>query len=568
MIKNLRACNLYLYIILVTAFLASCKKFEDPALFFEEEPELVAQKARKVLIISIDGLSGLELKKDVPENIGKLLAHAKYTYEGMADANTGDASTWATLLSGISSNNHGIHGNSFEEELDEDDPHGDNSSGESIGFITFFQRVLEQGKNFKSFSATSVQILDENIMSYADFRILKNNDVEVKDAAINTLESENISFGVVNFRGVNDAGLTGGFNLDNPAYKKAIDQVDDYIGEIKTALESREEFEKEDWMIVVTANHGGRGNAYGGGSLEERKVPIIFYNTNFVGQEYEIPDFTNSFKARNGINGTIPAADADRYNIGTSGEFTIQLKLLMHQFGTLNGAIISKQNNTGNPDDGWSFIHNGGLGWRLKVKGTHVVAGTPTFEVGKWYTLTARIYMDGATRKAQVFTDGALISDGTVGTVQGTSTANFNVGYSASYVGGTLIQSVKDVVIYDTALPVEYIQNNYCKSPVDNTYASNMIGNWSMSDGTGNKLKNDVVGAPDFTLNGTYAWEFMQSDFCKMLTGTVENENEMMVSSTDVLPQIAYWLGITPHDSWGLEGKLFLNQYEMEFLAN
>jgi len=102
---------------------------------------------------------------------------------------------------------------------------------------------------------------------------------------------------------------------------------------------------------------------------------------------------------------------------------------------------------------------------------------------------------------------------------------------------------------------------------VDETHQGNMIGSWSIGDGLGSTLKNSVPGAPDFTINGNYGWEFLPNDFCKVLTGEEENKNQLLVNAADILPQVFYWLDIETHDSWGLEGKVILDRFEQEFLG-
>ncbi|NGM62154.1 DUF4983 domain-containing protein [Sphingobacterium sp. SGG-5] len=564
---------LILLFILVTAFsLNACKQYFDPPLVFEPDPGPNLTKDRKVLLISIDGLAGLELYNYVPANINTLLEHSKYTFEGIADANTHDAAAWTTILSGKNSAKHGVHSNDFDDEaeVDPDDPHGHEGSGESTGYITVYQRLLETGRSLKSLSITPWAPLDQNMFNLSDENGVVESDEAAKDKAVDRIKNgeDNLTFTVVNFRDLNAAGLAGGFSMENADYKTTLDRIDGYIGDILEAVSQRKRSANEDWVIIVTSNHGGINDSYGGSSLEERKVPIIYYNENFVGQQFSVPPFTTAFRARNGVNGTIPAVEAEMYNIGTSGEYTIQLKLMVHQFGSNNPAIISKQSNTGNAVDGWSFIHNTGVGWRIKVRGTQITAANPKFDIDKWYTLTARIYMDGTTRKVQVFTDGTLINEGDLGTAQGSSSNDLNVGYAPAWTGGTTIQTVKDLCIYNTALPAQYIQDTYCQSPIDyGNYEDNLIGYWALGDGIGSKLRNSVQGAPDFTLNGSYSWEFMQNDFCKIATGEEEDENEAFLYSIDILPQIFYWLNIETHDSWDLEGSVFLSKFETEFIG-
>lgn len=574
-----RGWNL-LVVLIVLIIAGSCQKFADPALVFEEEPDVVVQKARKVLIISVDGLSGIELEKYVPQNIQKLLEHSKYTFSGMADAQTGDASTWATMLSGKSSANHGVHGNSFEEEIDEDDPHGHNSSGGATGYVTFFLRLLEQGKNLKSFSATSWTELDENVMAYADTRILKSNDEEVKMIAIDTLKTNNISFGVINFRDVNDAGVAGGFSLDNPAYKAAIDKVDSYIGEIRNAIESRSNFENEDWMIIVTANHAGTGNEYGGASFEERKVPIILYNANFVGQEFETPELAQFARLSGSwsapVRALVPAEKATAFNFGTTGEYTVQLKMNLKSRGSSWPGFFGKKATTENTNarPGWAFMLYDPAEspkWRPFIG--HQTSGPVSqlsnlqLQLEEWTTLTMKIYEADGKRYVRGFTNDNVHTDFEITGRDLNNNEPLILGGMPGWISTTPTFDVSDIRIYNTALSDEYIKNTYCQdgTTASDTYYSNLIAYWPIKEGVGNLLK-DIVGNADFVFERPTSWMISSPNFCNIPLNEDDARNQVLVYSIDILPQIAYWMGVTPQDSWALEGKLFLDRYEAEFL--
>ena len=41
------------------------------------------------------------------------------------------------------------------------------------------------------------------------------------------------------------------------------------------AIESRETYETEDWLIVVTSDHGGKGTGHGKESIQERMTFIV-----------------------------------------------------------------------------------------------------------------------------------------------------------------------------------------------------------------------------------------------------------------------------------------------------
>jgi len=50
-----------------------------------------------------------------------------------------------------------------------------------------------------------------------------------------------------------------------PGYRHAIEQVDAHIGRVVEALSTRKDPAGEDWLIVVTSDHGGKGFKHGGG---------------------------------------------------------------------------------------------------------------------------------------------------------------------------------------------------------------------------------------------------------------------------------------------------------------
>ena len=55
-------------------------------------------------------------------------------------------------------------------------------------------------------------------------------------------------------------------------------KMDEYIGQLLDAIKARPNYYYEDWLIVITSNHGGKADGtYGGMSLEERNMFGIFY---------------------------------------------------------------------------------------------------------------------------------------------------------------------------------------------------------------------------------------------------------------------------------------------------
>ena len=64
------------------------------------------------------------------------------------------------------------------------------------------------------------------------------------------------------FKKVDITGHRSGFSKDNPEYINAIQTVDSQIKRVLETIESRISRDEEDWMIVVTSDHGGGGIGY------------------------------------------------------------------------------------------------------------------------------------------------------------------------------------------------------------------------------------------------------------------------------------------------------------------
>ena len=72
-------------------------------------------------------------------------------------------------------------------------------------------------------------------------------------------------------------GHATGFGPQNPKYISAFRDADAVGMDFIEAIESRATFDTEDWLILITTDHGGSGTGHGGPSFEER-MTFIFSN--------------------------------------------------------------------------------------------------------------------------------------------------------------------------------------------------------------------------------------------------------------------------------------------------
>lgn len=571
-------------LLLLTMAISSCTKYIDPPLVFEKEPEKVNEKKRKVLIIGVDGLAGEALKAYVPQTIAKILPHAKYTFEGVADEDTGDVSTWTSIVSGVSSVKHGIHGNDFEEDFDENDPHGDSDVG-GVGFVSIFQRLEETGKKYQSFAVTSNPLISENLFGFAKDNVLTNSDLEVKNTAVAKLKegSDDLAYSVVHFAELNDAGVEFGFDGTNADYKAAMDKVDSYIGEILTAIEGRETYDNEQWLIVITSNHGGIGNSYGGDSVEERTVPIIYFYKDFTPLDMIRPEVNNSLIITGNSAANSPQisnANASAYTLGEDGEFTVSARVLLETIpGSASHALLFGNTNAGYGSvSGWHFMIEGSNTARFRVilgDGTSnlkfIYGGGKSAVTGLWYTLMLRVYKEGNIRYAQLYINGEA---GTAVDITGfkiafktNSTATrFTLGPGGLATAGTANFKINNLAFINKALTEQEIADLTCQEGFETTsaYYGDITGFWKLAEGSGKEaLVNQITTTnnTNFQITQTgYRWKLGANWGC-------QNANKPILYAYDIFASTFYWIKETIPAAWGIEGTSFLSTYETEFVG-
>ena len=82
------------------------------------------------------------------------------------------------------------------------------------------------------------------------------------------------------YENTDSAGHDFGFTFNNPVYKDGFKTEDAYGYEVIKAIEARETYDTEDWLIIVTSDHGGIGTGHGGPSIQER-MNFVVMNKNW-----------------------------------------------------------------------------------------------------------------------------------------------------------------------------------------------------------------------------------------------------------------------------------------------
>lgn len=245
---------------------------------------------KKAIVIGYDGCRADILAEIQNENsaIGAMLqdgASINLAYCGgvnYPEKNTQDTSTapgWCSILTGYWADVHGITGNGITKSLDTKTLLTSLTEDKVIDSASF---ITKWAGHFSRDNATYLlekQYCEENDLN-VDFNKCKNDEAthEATLSEINKADCSDFIF--VIYEPTDSAGHNYGFTFNNPRYKDAFVTADSYGFETIEAIKARETYDSEDWLIIVTSDHGGIGTDHGGESIQERMTFVVM-NSEF-----------------------------------------------------------------------------------------------------------------------------------------------------------------------------------------------------------------------------------------------------------------------------------------------
>ena len=81
-------------------------------------------------------------------------------------------------------------------------------------------------------------------------------------------------------------GHTGGYNSANALYQEKCREADQRGFSLIRTLKERSTYALEDWLIIISTDHGGKGKGHGGQSILERSTWIAINKPVPVTDEY------------------------------------------------------------------------------------------------------------------------------------------------------------------------------------------------------------------------------------------------------------------------------------------
>lgn len=241
-------------------------------------PEGKTQK--KAILIGYDGCRADVLTEIQKENSGISLllesgASFNLTYCGGVNypaENTQKTSTapgWCSVLTGMWADEHKITANDITKEVEPKTLLTSLTEDKTIGSAAF---ITKWAGHFSRDNATYLgekQYCEEKGLNVS-FNKLKNDEASLEFTLGEIEKADCADFIFVIYEPTDSTGHNRGFTYNNPKYKQAFKTADSYGFETINAIRQRESFETEDWLIIITSDHGGKGKDHGNASIQER----------------------------------------------------------------------------------------------------------------------------------------------------------------------------------------------------------------------------------------------------------------------------------------------------------
>ncbi|SMO52439.1 Type I phosphodiesterase / nucleotide pyrophosphatase [Saccharicrinis carchari] len=216
----------------------------------------------KVLIVGIDGCRPDALTAAQTPNIDKLIKKGAWTMSAQTATISNSGPCWTSMLTGVWFDKHKVTTNGYKNPNLAEYPH-------------FFHRVKEQKPNLKTYSVVNWQPIHK-ILQEGDADIYNDlsNDENVTRRVVELLRDDNPDAVFVQLDEVDGAGHSHDYGPTIEKYLAAIEKADGEVGAMIAAIKDRETYRKENWLILVTTDHGGSNYGHG------RDIPehtTIFY---------------------------------------------------------------------------------------------------------------------------------------------------------------------------------------------------------------------------------------------------------------------------------------------------
>lgn len=461
----------------------------------------LTSNGQRVLLIGIDGC-----RADVAEiantpYLDGLKANGFYSPDALNDDITISGPGWSAIVCGVWSDKHLVTGNNF-------------SGNNYAQYPSFFQRIESHDSSLNTVSICHWSPINNSIVGNdADVTTNVTSDLSVALEAAFHLENNDPHAMFLHFDEIDGAGHSNGFAADVPDYVAKIEEVDEHIGTVIKALELRPNYAQEDWIILITSDHGGINFSHGGNTFEEENVMFIA-SGNSIDQQVVYKDSTFTIDdpfnclgdttelAFDGNDDYVSIPNVPLFDFGSSQDFTVECRVRTSEAADVS-IVGNKDWDSGfNKGFVFSFKLPSGPEWKINIgDGSNRVDINTGGSIadGEWHTLSVSFDRDGQMR---MYEDGIFLTQSSISNI-GDITNGEDLMFGADIdLGYDYDGSIAEVRVWDEVLTDQEIQDYACDTINSNhpSYA-NLIGYWKMNEGNGTSVVDKTSNGNDGQIN-------------------------------------------------------------------
>ncbi|MFT3748382.1 MAG: alkaline phosphatase family protein [Agriterribacter sp.] len=504
-------------------------------------------KTKKILVIGIDGIINTAIDYAATPGIGALRVNGSYTMSGYGGVPAYTSSGWSTMLTGVSSDKHGVTVN-------------ESFSGNNFAqYPSVVSRMKSALSSLVVASVVRTPEVNTLLNGAADQKFQFSTDEEVYSKSAELLKQADIGAVFVQFSSPAEVGQTVGFQLRQAQYVLAIQKIDEYVAGLHAAIESRSSYANEDWNIFLASTRGGTESGIPQSSTpEEINVPIIF-----SGAEMDKKEMIGTALA--------PRENADnilRFNKAASGDKTyVRIPIKGTPLQGMNKFTIEfwakADANTSDPsiigDKNWDSggfpgftICRSGTTWKINIANQKTerydIGSSKVLEDGNWHHIA--VVFD-KTKLCTIYQDGEKVNESVL-TYKDADNMASPYDYiclaqdgSQVYGGGApnWAGSLNEVRIFTDVLSGETIKRYMYLRNIENSNHPNKAS-------LNLYLKLDEV-------RGTVITDYSGKGHNGELVGPASERHPYYgMGLTDVAVNILSHFGISVNTGWGLEGSV------------
>lgn len=229
-----------------------------------------AGSPRRALVVGIDGARPDAMEAARTPWFDFLRRHGAFTADARTQMNgpTKSAPGWLSVFTGVSPERHRVVANGEYAPRD-------------ARYRTFAARAFDAGRRVVLSSAwpeITSSIVEPDVTLERAF----NFDATGATWLATRLRTTDADVYVQHFDQVDGTGHGSGFSRDNPNYIVAIERVDALLGRVLDGVLSRPNVAREDWIVVMTTDHGGRGTDHGPLDADNQTIWLLVSGTSIT----------------------------------------------------------------------------------------------------------------------------------------------------------------------------------------------------------------------------------------------------------------------------------------------